>query len=87
MSRRWFPHTRFPHWPASSENIREQLGLPKKLGPRPAAPVFIARLADNTGEQHEIWDLPGPARMSHRIHAKIGERMVPVGRLQQLRFP
>lgn len=86
MSRRWFPASRNPRWPAASWDIRQQLGLPKKLGPRPTAPVFIARLADNTGEQHEIWDLPGPARMSHRIHALIGERMVPVGRLQQLNF-
>jgi len=86
MADRYIPHPQNPRWNAHSHTLREMLGLPKKLGPKPKAPVFIARIADNTGEQVEIWDLPTPGERSHRLHAKYGDRMIPVGRLHQTRF-
>lgn len=87
MSERWIPHSVNPRWSACSYDLKKQLSLPKKLGPKPKAPVFIARIADNTGEQVEIWDLPTPGERSHRLHAKYGDRMIPVGRLHQTRIP
>lgn len=81
---RYFPDPRYPRWNMHSAQFRAALSLPKKLGPRPAHPVFIARLADNTGEQIEIWDLPN--RGFHRLHARYGDRMIPVGRVHQTRF-
>lgn len=81
---RYLPHHEFPAWPAHHHSIKTQLGLPKKLGPRPAHPVLVGRLADNTGQRVEIWDLPN--RGFHRLHARYGDRMIPVGRVHQTRF-
>lgn len=77
-----------PGWKMSGARLKEVLGLPKKLGPAPSAPVYVG-----TVQGVEIWDCPattnGRERQNrpHRLHAKIdGGRFVPAGRLHQYRM-
>lgn len=81
---RYLPHHEFPAWPAAHHSIKTQLGLPKKLDPRPAHPKLVGHLTDNTGARVEIWDLPN--RGFHRLHARYGDRMIPTGRVHQTKF-
>lgn len=73
-------------WTLHSHGLKKLLGLPPKLGPAPAVPVYVG-----TVQGLEIWDCPKgtngkKGRRAHRLHAKIDGRFVPAGRLHQYRM-
>lgn len=80
MTCRYLPHSRYPRWAANSYDLKEQLGLPKRLAPR-SFPHLVGHVVDSAGDRIEIWDLPDAG--FHRLHARYGTRFVPAGRVHQ----
>ena len=86
MNTAFIPDPRHPNWKASSCVIKQMLMLPKKLPPAPAEPRQIGHLISADGRRLAIWDLPQvKGRKCHRLYADVNGRMVPVGRLHQIK--